>query len=108
MSDSLAILRNVASQAPSVHWISQARILEWVALSFSKASSQPRDPNRVSWVSCTGRQILYHCATRVINSPSMNYEMIMNIYTGSFAKVNKNYTCKVFSAVPGIGQVLNK
>ena len=27
----------------SVHGISQARILEWVAISFSRASSQPRD-----------------------------------------------------------------
>ena len=27
----------------SVHGISQARILEWVAISFSKGSSQPRD-----------------------------------------------------------------
>ena len=34
-----------ASQVPSVHGISQARILEWVAISFSKGSSQPRDRN---------------------------------------------------------------
>ena len=27
----------------SIHGISQARILEWVAISFSRASSQPRD-----------------------------------------------------------------
>ena len=27
----------------SVHGISQARILEWVAVSFSRRSSQPRD-----------------------------------------------------------------
>ena len=27
----------------SVHEISQARILEWVAISFSRGSSQPRD-----------------------------------------------------------------
>ena len=27
----------------SVHWISQARILEWVAIPFSRGSSQPRD-----------------------------------------------------------------
>ena len=35
---------------PSVHEIFQARILEWVAISFSGGSSQPR--NR-TWVSCT-------------------------------------------------------
>ena len=44
-------------------WGSQARILEWVAISFSRGSSQPRDRTRVSCVSCTGRQILYHWAT---------------------------------------------
>ena len=27
----------------SVHWVSQARILEWVAIPFSGGSSQPRD-----------------------------------------------------------------
>ena len=35
----------------SVHGISQARILRWVAISSSRGSSQPRDPNRVSWTS---------------------------------------------------------
>ena len=34
----------------SVHEISQARILEWVALSFSRGSSQPRDRTRISWL----------------------------------------------------------
>jgi len=33
----------------SVHGILQARILEWVAIPFSRASSQPRDQ---IWVSC--------------------------------------------------------
>ena len=30
-------------EGSSVHWISQARILEWVAISFSRGSSLPRD-----------------------------------------------------------------
>ena len=34
----------------SVHGISQARILEWVAISFSRGSSQPRDRTRVSCI----------------------------------------------------------
>ena len=42
----------------SVHENSQA-ILEWVAISFSKESSQPRDQTWLSCVSCTDRQILY-------------------------------------------------
>ena len=45
----------------SVHGISQARILEWVAISFSRESSQPRDQ---TWVSSTGRLIFYHWASR--------------------------------------------
>ena len=40
----------------SVHGILQARILEWVAISFSRGSSQPRDWTRVS---CICRQMLY-------------------------------------------------
>ena len=47
----------------SVHKILQGRILEWVAISYSRQSSQPRDQTRVSWISCIGRWILYHCAT---------------------------------------------
>ena len=43
----------------SVHGIFQARVLEWVAISFSWRSFQSRD-----WtcVSCIGRRILYHRA----------------------------------------------
>ena len=37
--------------------ISQARILEWVTISFSRGSSQPMD---LTPISCIGRQILYH------------------------------------------------
>ena len=47
----------------SVHEISQARILQWVSISFSRGSSQPRDRTHLSCISCTGRQILYHCTT---------------------------------------------
>ena len=45
----------------SVYGISQARILQWVAVSYCKGSSQPRDQNPVS---CIGRWILYRWATR--------------------------------------------
>ena len=48
----------------TVHGISQAKILEWVATSCSKRSSWPRDRTRISSISCTDRQILYHCATQ--------------------------------------------
>ena len=44
----------------SVHGISQARILEGVAISFSRGSPWSRDLTRVSY---TGRQSLYHIQT---------------------------------------------
>ena len=44
----------------SVHGIFQAGILEWVTISSSRGSSQPRDR---TCVSCVGRQILYHLTT---------------------------------------------
>ena len=44
-----------------VHEIFQARILEWVAISFSRGSSQPRDR---TWVSCTAGKVLTDWATR--------------------------------------------
>ena len=47
----------------SIHGISQARVLEWVAVSFSRASSYPRDQAHISCISCTGRRILYHWDT---------------------------------------------
>ena len=44
----------------SVHGISQARMLEWDAISFSRGSSWPRD-----WtlISCIGRQVFHYWAT---------------------------------------------
>ena len=39
----------------SVHGILQARILEWIAISFSRGYSQPRDQTLISFISCIGR-----------------------------------------------------
>ena len=51
----------------SVQGISQERILEWVATSFSRGSSQARDQTHIS---CIGRRILCHWATReALNMP---------------------------------------
>ena len=41
-------------------WVSQARILEWAVISFSRRSSQPRDWTRIS---CIGMRFLYHYTT---------------------------------------------
>ena len=45
----------------SVHGIFQVKILEWVAISFSKVSSWPRDRSHVS---CFGSPVLHCWATR--------------------------------------------
>ena len=46
---------NCNSPGSSVNGILQATILEWVVISSSRGSSQPRDRTRISWVSCIGR-----------------------------------------------------
>ena len=50
----------VACQAPLSMGILQAKILEVVAMLFSRESSQPRYRTRVSCISCIGRRVLDH------------------------------------------------
>ena len=50
----------VTHQAPLSMDFFQARTLEWIAISFSRVSSWPRDWTHISCVSRFGRQILYH------------------------------------------------
>ena len=47
----------------SVRGISQARVLEWVAIFSSREFLWPRDQTHISCISCIGRRILYHWAT---------------------------------------------
>ena len=51
--------KNCSPPGSSVHGIVQARILEWIAIPFSRGSSSPRD---WTWVSCitAGRFWCYH------------------------------------------------
>ena len=49
----------VARQAP-VRGILQTRILQWVAMPSSRASSRPRDQTCLSCISCIGRNVPYH------------------------------------------------
>ena len=51
----------------SVHGILQARTLEWVVMSSSRGSSEPRDTTCISNVSCIGRWDLY--CQRHLGSP---------------------------------------
>ena len=52
----------------SVHGILQARTLEWVAISFSRGSSQPRD---LIWISSTAGRLFAVWATRESPSPEI-------------------------------------
>ena len=53
-----------SSPGSAVHGVFPARILEWVAISYSRGSSQPRDQTHVSCISCISRQILNHCTSQ--------------------------------------------
>ena len=61
MCDSL-LPPECSPQVSSVHGILQARILEWIAISFSRGSSPPRDRTLVFCTFCIGWWTLYHCA----------------------------------------------
>ena len=58
VSDSVTSM-DCSPRGSSVQGISQAKMLEWAAISYSRGSSQPRDQTHVSCVSCIGRRILY-------------------------------------------------
>ena len=62
---------SVALQA-SVHGISQARILEWVAIPFSRGSTRFRD---LTWVSCTAGRFFTIWAT---NKTQFTYHKIQS------------------------------
>ena len=49
----------VAYQPSSVHGILQARILEWVTISFARGSSRPRDRTQVSSIVSKTNKTLY-------------------------------------------------
>ena len=59
VSDSLQPM-DCNSPGSSVHGTLQARILEWVTISYSRGPSWSRDESPISCISCIGRWILYH------------------------------------------------
>ena len=77
----------------SVHGFSQARILEWVALSFFRGSSQPRDRACIFCNSCSKqvdslplRWILYHWTPReahFTHSVSVNPRLLIYPFPSS-------------------------
>ena len=63
----------------SIHGIFQARVLEWVAISFSRGSAQPRDRTQVSRI--VGRRFTIW-ATRDGNGNSLQYSSLENPMDG--------------------------
>ena len=64
ITQSCPILWDTMDYSPlgsSVHGLLQAKILEWVAISFSRGSSQVRDRE---WFSCTAGRLFTHWAIR--------------------------------------------
>ena len=72
----------------SVHGILQARILEWVAISSSRGSSRLRDWTHVSYIICTGRQVLYHWCH--LGSPIVTDRWKLNIDGNGVHFLNRN------------------
>ena len=66
----------------SVHVISQARMLDWVAISFSRGSSHPRDHTRGSSVSC--RWILYLLSHQGIQGHWLSIIIVKNVVNSLF------------------------
>ena len=69
--------------------ISQAKILERVAISFLRGSSRPRDRTRIS---CTGSGILYCWVTR---EALLHWSHILNYYNFVIS-FHKNKSCHLF------------
>ena len=75
--------------------IFQAKILEWAAISYSRESSWPRYRTSVFCVSCTGRQILYHCATwasKAKTGPKQLGRWLYYLFT--WVRKEEKWTCK--------------
>ena len=64
----------------SIHGILQARKLDWVALPSSMGSSQPRDRNFISYVSCISRQVFfyhqYHNGSTHFGGDSVQFSLV--------------------------------
>ena len=78
----------------SVHGIFQVRILEWVAISCSRGSSQPRGQTHVSYM---GRLILYYCFTWEVQNLIIYYKMNILVTKTQVKKQNVASLLQVLS-----------
>ena len=80
----------------TVHGIFQARILEWVGISYSRGSSWSRDWTCFSF---TGRQVLYHCATWEAKNCPVILKMYF-YYWNAKSRLNLKIKCAPPSTLP--------
>ena len=81
----------------SVHGISQARMLEWVATPSSRGSSRPRDC--VSCVLCIGRHVLYYQATWEAQTFLFGVQLLPNhIILKNKTKLTRSY-CRAHATI---------
>ena len=83
----------------SVHGVFQANILEWVIMTSSRGSSWLRDRTNISYVSRTGRQVVFFF-----------FLTISTIKGFPYASADKESACNVgdLDSVPGFGRSLGE
>ena len=92
------------SPCSSVHAISQARMLEWVVISFSRGCSQPRDRTQASCSSCTTNRFFtcelhrkpnktgsYAFHNLIMGVTNLHFVIQCNLVTG----MTSNYFCSI-------------
>ena len=99
MSDSLRPV-DYSPPSSSIHGILQARILEWVAISFSRGSSQPRDRTQVSHLAgrhfnlCATREALKYKNTVSQKTSYRDTELQIHVLTSKISKGGKEARLK--------------
>ena len=84
----------------SVHGILQARILEWIAISFSRGSSRPRDQTQVSHIAgrhfnlCATREALKYKNTVSQKTSYRDTELQIQVLTTKISKGGKEARLK--------------
>ena len=78
----------------SIHEVFQARILEWVVISFSRGSSPPRDRTQVSCIE--GRRFTLWATREVLKiSRGITFSLLLKPTKFSMFYQRQNVTCKV-------------
>ena len=88
---------NCSLPSSSVHGILQARILEWVAISFSRGSSQPRDRTQVSALQADSLPCFHGKFSAIISSNIFLDPLSLSSFWDSY-----NVNAGAFNVVPEV------